>query len=94
MSRAIKLPWWANNNWWDAPEYARAVRDNEAQFRAALGAMQHHFGPGWWTDVFQSQKSNFVAAHLIGKGTMVLDFIRSLGISGYSPRMGTLSGYF
>ena len=79
MSREIKLPWWAKNNWWDAPEYARAMRDNEAQFRAALDAMRHHFGPSWWTEVFESQKPNFVVAHLIGQGTMVLDFIRSLG---------------
>ncbi|MHB1767561.1 MAG: hypothetical protein ACYCUV_06880, partial [Phycisphaerae bacterium] len=72
-------PWWATNNWWDAPEYAKTMRDNEAQFRVALDAMRHHFGRSWWTEVFESQKPNFVTAHLIGQGTMVLDFIRGLG---------------
>ncbi len=79
MSREIKLPWWATNNWWDSPDYADVMRANEVQLRAALEVMQRYFGTDWWTEVFESRKPNFMAAHLIGQGTMVLDFIRAVG---------------
>jgi hypothetical protein len=79
MPREIHIPWWAEDPWWETPEYAPFVSRNATKFRIAVSAMQRYFDRAWWADVPKLARRNCVAARLTGKGTMVLGFIDALG---------------
>jgi len=75
------IPWWAAEpHWWLAPEYAdRLRRLGESRFASAVDILRRHFDEDRWRDAFDSGVRRPVAGYLLGSGTVVMEFIASLG---------------
>ena len=75
----VPPPWWGDVPWWEDPEWSAQRDYAPSSVRAAVDVLRRHFDRAWWQHLFTEPEPNLVAAQLMGKGTMALDFIVQFG---------------